>query len=89
MRTTLNIEDGLYRDVKVKAAMENCTITQIVEKALNNLLNERVVVSGIKEKYKSRFPLVKAKPGGARLFSGMSDEDIYSRISELQSSEES
>ena len=38
MRTTLNIDDRLYRAVKQRAALTGLTITQIVEEALRAAL---------------------------------------------------
>jgi hypothetical protein len=41
VRTTLNIEDGLYREAKVRAAREGVTVTSVVEEALRQLLRSR------------------------------------------------
>lgn len=43
MRTTLNIRDDLYRDVKVRAAERGDTVTSLVEEALEKLLAEHQV----------------------------------------------
>ena len=40
MRTTLNINDVLYRKVKIKAAKENRTVTELVETALHRLFDD-------------------------------------------------
>lgn len=40
MRTTLVIEDSLYREVKSVAALQGATVSSLVEQALRNLLVE-------------------------------------------------
>ena len=40
MRTTLNIDDNLYRAVKIKAATEHRTVTELVEVALRSLIDQ-------------------------------------------------
>ncbi len=40
MRTALNIDDQLYRQVKVKAALENRTVTELIESALRYIVEE-------------------------------------------------
>ena len=39
MRTTLNIDEDIYRAAKIKAAQEGKTLTRIVEEALREHLN--------------------------------------------------
>lgn len=38
MRTTINLPDELYRDVRVKAAREDRTVTSVLEEALRRFL---------------------------------------------------
>ena len=40
MRTTLNIDDDLYRAVKIKAATEHRTVTELIDAALRHLLDQ-------------------------------------------------
>lgn len=40
MRTTLNLDDGLYRQAKVKAVLENRTVSQLIEDGLRRVLAE-------------------------------------------------
>jgi len=40
MRTTLNIDDELYRAVKIKAVTEHRTVTELVNAALRRLLDQ-------------------------------------------------
>lgn len=41
MKTTLQIDDGVMRDLKVRAAREGRTMSELVEAALRRLLDER------------------------------------------------
>jgi len=43
MKTTLNIDDGVMRDLKMRAAREGRTMSELVETALRRLLDERPV----------------------------------------------
>ncbi len=38
MRTTLNIDDDLYRQVKATAALRGCSVTSLVEESLRDAL---------------------------------------------------
>ena len=40
MRTTLNIDDDIYRQVRIRAAEEGSTVTSLVEQALIELLQQ-------------------------------------------------
>ena len=40
MRTTLNIDDDLYRAVKIRAVTEHRTVTELVDAALRGLLDQ-------------------------------------------------
>lgn len=41
MRTTLNIEDDLYRRVKATAALRGCSVTSLVEESLRLVLDQQ------------------------------------------------
>lgn len=41
MRTTLNLDDTLYRELKVRAAQEGVTVTSVIEDALRDHLRRR------------------------------------------------
>jgi plasmid stability protein len=41
MKTTLQIDDGVMRNLKVRAAREGRTMSELVETALRRLLDER------------------------------------------------
>jgi plasmid stability protein len=42
VRTTLNLDDTLYRELKVRAAQEGVTLTSVIEDALRDHLRRRV-----------------------------------------------
>ncbi len=42
MRTTLNIDDDLYRQVKATAALRGCSVTSLVEESLRQAIAQRV-----------------------------------------------
>jgi plasmid stability protein len=43
MKTTLNIDDGVMRSLKMRAAREGRTMSELVETALRRLLDEHPV----------------------------------------------
>jgi hypothetical protein len=59
MKATVNLDDRLYRKVKIKAAQDGVTVTSIFEAALERFLAEPTSTG------KSRFelPLLKGKGG--------------------------
>jgi hypothetical protein len=64
MRTTLLIDDALYRDVKSVAATDGRTVTSVVDEALRALLRER-------GKARSRGPYVVEAHGQGGLLPGV------------------
>ena len=65
MRTTLVVDDDLYRRAKSKAALEGRKVTELVEEGLRLVLRERP--SGKMRRRRVRLPLV-ARPAGAPRF---------------------
>lgn len=61
MRTTLNIDDQLYREVKVKAVREGRTVTELIETALRGLVEGLPQGADPKKAKGSRFPTVKTR----------------------------
>ena len=59
MKATVNLDDRLYRKVKIKAAQDGVTVTSIFEAALERFLAEPTVTG------QSRFelPVLKGKGG--------------------------
>ncbi len=82
MRTTLNLEDALYRRVKVKAAREGRTVKDVVETALRSLVGDPAMDTP--EPRRVRLPLIPARPGRPRLFQGMTTEEIHDRLAGLE-----
>jgi len=85
MKTSLVIDDDLYRRVKAKAALEGRKLTELVEEGLRHVLsgatadrNKPAVVKRVK------LPLMRARPGEKPLFEGMSPEAIHERLADLQ-----
>lgn len=46
MRTTIRLDDELYRAVKTRAAATGRTVTAIIEDAIRVLLSDRAAVTG-------------------------------------------
>ncbi len=85
MRTTLIIDDELYRRVKARAAMEGRTVTELVEVGLRTALDS--APPGPAEPGSSRrvrLPLIPASAAAPRLLGGMSQEEIHQRLAQLQ-----
>lgn len=79
MKTTLNLDDDLYRQVKVEAARRGNTITSVVEEALRQLL----IAQGISE---PRVLPVSSRSGGLR--PGVDLEDSAQLYALLYASED-
>lgn len=56
MRTTLVIDDDLYRRAKAKAALEGKSVTSLVEQALRAVVDGRIPAE--ETKYHARLPLI-------------------------------
>jgi hypothetical protein len=85
MRTTLVIDDDLYRRVKAKAALEGRKVTELVEDGLRAVLSlGPVQPDDSKEPARVGLPLIPARPGEPALMAGMSQREIHRRLAELQ-----
>jgi len=85
MRTTLVIDDDLYRRVKAKAAMEGRKVTELVEDGLRAVLGlgpARSDDPGTRSRV--QLPLIPARPDAPALMAGMSPEEIHQRLAQLQ-----
>ena len=87
MKTTLSIDDDVYRRIKAKAALEGRKVTEVVEEALRSLLEGGILAphTGSNEMRRLELPLVRKSSESATLFEGMSQEEIHRRLAELQS----
>lgn len=80
MRTTLNLDDGLMREAKKRAAETGRTLTAVVEEALHRALDEPLPDPGVRP---FRMPVFQGDLG---LAPGVTPEDLHSnaRLDELQ-----
>jgi plasmid stability protein len=87
MRTTLNIDDHLYREVKVRAARENRTVTELVETALRGFLHgapNEVDSAGVRSSKTNRFPTIKARPLQKDRRRVLSVDEVGERVKEAE-----
>lgn len=80
MRTTLDINDDLYREAKLKAAAEGTTLTRIVEEAIRQYLQPPKP----KQPYKFQW-----KTERGRLLPGINVDDRASVYELMESDDES
>ena len=67
MRTTLNLDDRLYQDAKIRATSEGTTVTKVIQDALKEFLHRPNVT---RSRYKLRWPTQKG-----RLLPGVNPDD--------------
>ena len=48
MRTTLNIDDELYRQIKATAALRGCSVTSLVEESLRAVLHQHLAADAVR-----------------------------------------
>ncbi len=65
MKTTLYIDDALYRQAKILAVNEGCTVSHLVERGLKQVLNP--AAKGGEKTAPPKLPLIK---GGHRARAG-------------------
>jgi len=72
MRTTVDIPDPTYRELKAKAAKEGCSVKKLILRSVDKELRSRVRKRG-----RIKLPIVASKqPGTLRL----TNEEIYEII---------
>jgi plasmid stability protein len=86
MKTTLNIDDDLYRRLKAKAAMEGRRVTELVEEGVRTVLHQGQPTSHTPNRVK--LPLIPAKAGQKKMFEGMTSEEIHRRLTDLEAQAE-
>lgn len=85
MRTTLVIDDDLYRRVKAKAAMEGRKVTDVVEDGLRAALGLGPTRPDLPDRSsRVQLPLIPAHSDTPALMAGMSREEIHQRLAQLQ-----
>ena len=85
VKTSLVIDDQLYRQVKAKAAIEGRRITELIEEGLRCVLSGPSAdrnKSGVQRRV--RLPLVRARPGEKPLFEGMNTAAIHQRLADME-----
>ncbi len=82
MKTTLNINDQLYRKAKVKAALEGRPLTELVQEGLRYVVEGEGAGKRVSETHVT-LPLI--PKGNKRLFDGMTSEEIHQRLHQLDS----
>ena len=75
MRTTVDIPDTIYREMKVRAASEGTTIKEIILEGLAVRL--RTGRKSAKKDSRSRFPVIRSKNPG---FLQLGEEGVYEYI---------
>ena len=76
MRTTVTLDDDLYRRAKVKAASEGTTLSALVAEALEHRVSE------------SRGPIdLIVSPGSGGLLHGLSTDDVSAILDSLDESD--
>jgi hypothetical protein len=87
MRTTLNIDDSLYREVKVRAAHEGRTVTELVETALRGFMQEapnKVSNANVQNSKSNRFPTIKTHPLKKDRRRALSIDEVGKRVKEAE-----
>jgi len=75
MRTTVDIPDSVYRELKLRAASEGTTIRELILEGVALRLGSRGAVPS--HKGRSRFPVIPSrKPGSLKL----GEEGVYEYI---------
>jgi hypothetical protein len=74
MRTTLDVPDPVYRQLKATAALQGCTLKDFVVRMMVRELAGR----GPKKKRRIRLPLIEsARPGSLHLTNKKIDEILF------------
>jgi hypothetical protein len=83
MRTTLNIDDDLYKKIKSKAALEGKKVTELIQEGLNLILNdENRKLASNKNKKTSSIPKLD-RSNGRILFQGMTTKQYLAHIKKM------
>jgi hypothetical protein len=86
MRTTLNIEDNLYKKVKAKAALEGRKVTELIEEGLGLVLNTKNKDVSMNSHKPLQLPTLD-RSNGKMLFQGMNVDQIINHLKQLDANE--
>ena len=76
MRTTVDIPDAIYRQLKARAALQGCSVRQLIVRGVEAELNGKQL-GGQRERI--RLPLIESKkPGWLKLNNKQIDEILFS-----------
>lgn len=75
MRTTVDIPDPMYRELKVYAATEGTTIKEIILEGVQERLRSRKPKA--KQEGRARFPVIRSKNPGSLV---LGEEGVYEYI---------
>lgn len=76
MRTTVEIPDAIYRQLKARAALQGCSVRQLILRGVETELNGRKPGS---KGQRVRLPLIESKrPGWLKLTNKQIDEILFS-----------
>ena len=76
MRTTIDVPDPLFREIKSIAARKGSTLKEWILRAIRK---EMARARGKREKYSAKLPLIKSKrPGTLRTMTNEEIEDLLS-----------
>ncbi|MCC5816483.1 MAG: hypothetical protein JJT78_17160 [Leptospira sp.] len=88
MKTTVHIQDDLYKSLKIKAAQENRKIMDLMNESIRLYLgigDLDNISSKVPAEKINRHPLIKAKnPNRKKLFEGMTNEKMERLIGEWE-----
>lgn len=89
MKTTLVIDDELYRQVKARAALDGRTVTELVEAGLRAVLTpqQRQPEHEVGSR-RVRLPLITSRADARALFVDMTSEEIHQRLARLQAEDD-
>lgn len=91
MRTTLNINDQLYREIKVRAAVENRTVTELIEAALLGFLGKtpgETTDTSTKRQKGVSFPVIEARKLKSVQGKRISIHEMDEKVKEVELSSE-
>jgi hypothetical protein len=84
MRTTLVINDEIYKKIKSKAALEGRKVTELIEEGLILRLNEDLQIKKSQKKKKSPTLPIMDRSNGITLFQGKTTLEYIEHLKNLE-----